>query len=1127
MSRRNSFFSLGLILLLAISIATGAWAQTSRGTVSGTITDTSGAVVANADVQLVQLETNVVRDTKSNEAGLYRFDAVALGTYKLLVRATGFASTEVTGVDVRANQVSEQDFTLKVGSGNETVDVSAAAAAIALQTDDQLRGATIDEKKLTQLPISGLNSLNLMLTVPGITPTRTGNGGGIGAVNGSRARANKFLIDGADNNDVSVAGQAITMNNNDAIQEVSIQTANFSAEFGRSGGAIVNQITKSGTNNLHGTANWIYDGSPLNASTQSQRISYFGKLKAGTANPVLKPKNHDAILSFTGGGPVYIPGVYNGKDKTFWFVGGFWDHYTSNGSTYSFTVPTAAGLTTLQSYAASCPNVALYLKALGGMVASNKTGTLNLGVPTSVYTANRTCNGDQRAGVTMDYGTGSRVVPNSTKFYEVQFRLDHTISSRQNISARVYEDNQMEPLYDAGLAPSFDANGTFHSWNTAIAHTFAITPTLTNELRVNYTQTTYWFGAVTEDGLGALPTFSIGTLSGFGTNANYPQGRIPNTYQAQDVVTKVVGRHQFRMGWEYFRQIARQFAPANLRGSLVYSNSGSSSSGTLVDAFANFMDDYTGWGTTTRVARSYGSAEYHPTYTSVAGFFQDSWKVTQDLTLNLGLRWDYFGQPANIFTYPAVNFDPAGFSKARVAADNNNFGPSVGFAWNPKHGMLVGEGKTVLRGGFQISYDGSFNNLLSNMATGAPNNPANLSIFPPSTGRGLAGNYATLFPAMTPQAFATTVSTTSQFLPKTPSPYTERWSFGFQRELPAGMIVDLSYVGSVSHHLNQQQELNPFGAPVQNTTTGVWSNGTRLIPTIGGRMVRANAANSNYNAMQLEVKKRYSTTPVGSILLTSAYTWSKSLGVVDDVFATTAGTSVYMSANPLRYNGWRTSDYGPSDNDRRHIFVTSAVWDMPSKVKMPVLSQILNGWTVSGNVFVRSGVPFSVFNGADRDLDGTAANDRPDIGNMKAPLNSAAQYVSSSVCATNWQTLYGTGCVTPSDVRFLYYPTGTYAPFVAGKQMQKNSLYTPMFLSSDASIIKTFKVAEGKSLEYRLEMFDVANSQNYTFTPLNNNLATMFTSKDKVTGMPSATFLDYSQSATSNRTMRMGLKFIF
>ena len=1153
MSKRKSTFITGLILLLALCMAIGGWAQTSRGTVSGTVTDSSGAVVQDALVQLIQVSTNVVRDTKTNDVGLYRFDAVSLGAYKIRVAMGGFSTAEVSGIEVSANQTTSQDVKLMIGTGGETVEVTGDAAAAMLQTEEQLRGANIEVKKISQLPISGQNSLNLMLTVPGIAPTRTGNGGGIGAVNGSRARANKFLIDGVDNNDVSVAGQSATMTNNDAIQEVSIQTANFSAEFGRSGGAIVNQITKSGTNNLHGTVAWVYNTQLFDGSTQGQRIAYYGNLSKKAADPTfvmppLKPVYHQNRPAFTVGGPLYIPGLYDGRNKTFWFVAGQWDHYTSAGGLANFTVPTTSGVATLQNYATACPNVALYLKAIGGMTANNKTGTINLAVPTSVFNTYGTCNGTARTGVTIDYGTGSRLVPNSYKAYNAQFRVDHVLTQKQNLSFRLFRANENDALYTAGISAPFDTPGQFANWVSGITHTYAITNSMTNEFRVSYARTIYgWFPSFS-DPLSTLPTIGISSLSTIGMSANYPQGRIPNTYQLQDVMTKVVGKHQFRGGFEYFRQIATQIAPANLRGSLGFTTSGSSSAGTLVSGFANFMDDFSGVSTSTRISRVYGTAKYHPTYSTYAAFFQDSWKVIPTLTLNLGVRYDYLGQAANIFAYPVVNFDPAGFSNARVKVDKNNFGPSVGFAWNPKHGLLTGDGKLVVRGGFQISYDTSFNNLLSNMATGYPNNPSNVDVIG-NSGRGVAKLYAVAFPGITASALNPKNNGSSQFLEETPSPYTERWSLGIQRELPAGLIMDLSYVGAVSHHLNQQQELNPYGLPVltQDSKTLNWSyaNGPRLNPNIGGRMVRANTANANYNGMQLEVKKRYSQTPIGSLLFTSAYTWSKNLGVIDDVFGTTAGSGVYMSANPLRpqYKGWRTSDYGPSDNDRRHIWATSVVLDLPNKVKMPVLSQVLNGWTLSSNFFVRSGTPFSVFNGYDRDFDGTASNDRVDIGNIKAPLNTAAQAVNASTCSTGWQTLYGNGCVTPNDVHFLYYPqnaTVTNAQYQAGilpvsynvigsgKQLQKNSVYSKGgFISSDVSITKAFKIHEGYSLEYRAEIFNIANTMNYSFTPSNYVISDVFNSKDPVTGQPSLKFLDYSQSSAGNRSMRMQLKFIF
>jgi hypothetical protein len=1137
-----------LIVLLA---ATTLPAQTSRGTVTGVVTDPSGAVVPNAKVTLTQKETNVTRETATNSAGLYRFDAVNLGTYQVKISAAGFSNANALGIEVRANQTSTQDFTLTVGSQNQTVEVAADAAAVQLQTDEQLRGANIGTRALTDLPISGQNSLNLMTTVAGIIPSNNGVAdSGVGSVNGSRTRANNFLIDGVDNNDISVAGPAVVMGNNDAIQEVSIQTANFSAEFGRSGGAVVNQVTKSGTNKLHGTLAWVYKSEVLDGSTVNQGIKYRGDLAKYNAKlaanqdpgkaPVLKPSYKEHIPAFTVGGPVYIPGVYDGHNKTFWFAAGQWDHYSTGAAQASFTVPTAAGISVLQGLAAKCPNAALYLKALNGLTASNQTGILDISVPNAAYTAGSTCDGTQRLGAAyqIPYGTGVREVPQNLPSYNMQFRVDHVINEKQNVSVRYFTDTSSYPNYYTGISRPFDSDekGTDHS--LALTHTYVMSNSMTNELRVNYVRMSPVWTVVDSTGLGTLPTFTYGTLSGFGTSANYPQGRTANTYQMQDVVTKIYGHHQFRMGGEFFDQIARQSAPITVRGAVAYSQSGKTKGTDLVTGFANFLDDFSGPGNA-KVSRQYGTPKYHPSYTAMSGFFQDNWKVRPNFTLNLGIRYDYLGQPANIFPYPAVNFDATSFSKAKIPTDKNNFGPSVGFAYSPKFGFFE-DGKTVIRGGFQVSYDRYFNNLLSNMAAGTPNNPSNVPVDCNSkfaqctgTGRGFAGLYSTYFPAMTNGGVNPISDASSQFTLTNRNPYTERWSLGIQRELPAGMVMDLSYVGSASHKLFQQQQLNPNGAPVATVSNGntTYAAGPRINPLIGGRVVRNSAANSNYNGMQLEVKKRYTETPLGAIQLTSAYTWSHSLGMIDEVFATYSSNATMMTCNPLRYNGWRTCDYGNSDNDRRHRWVSTVVWDIRGP-KTGILGQAFGGWTVSGVVPIQSSTPFTVFNGltnsVDRDLDGSAA-DRPDVGNPNAPLGTMAQKVNASVCSTGWQNIYGTGCVSPTDVRWLYYPTGSYAPSNPTSTAHRNSVFTKTgSILANVDIIKRFKIREGLNLEYRAEIFNVANQRNYNFVPLNTSLSAIAGSRDSKNGyIPSLNFLDYSQTDSGNRSMRMGLKVIF
>lgn len=1108
--RLSRVLAVVLTILLAASLLP---AQTSRGTVSGVITDPTGAVVANAKVSLIQKETGVEREAATNAAGIYRFDAVNLGTYQLKVMAQGFSNAMIDGIEVRANQTSSQDFKLEIGSGKEVVEVQAESAAIQLQSDEQLRGGNIDAKRVAELPISGQNSLNLMTTVAGIIPSNNGVAdSGVGSVNGSRTRSNNFMINGVDNNDISVAGPAVVMTNNDAIQEVSIQTANFSAEFGRSGGAVVNQITKSGTNKLHGTLAWVYLSQRFNASDASER-------DAGEKTVF---KEH--VPAFTIGGPVYIPHVYDGRNKTFFFAAAQWDHYSTGAAQTRFTVPTAAGISVLEALAPSCPNADLYLKSLGGLVApdANFRGNLSISVPTTM--ASTTCNGTARTGAAglIPYGYAYRTVPQNLPTFNEQYRIDHVISQKQNVSFFLYRDASVYPNYYTGLSRPFDADEAGTDLSVALTHTYVINNSTTNELRLNYVRITPWWTVVDAEGFGSLPTFAFPTLSGFGTSSNYPQGRISNTYQLQDAVTKIYGHHQFRFGGEIFDQIAKQSAPINVRGAVTYSTSGATSTGDLVTGFANFIDDYSGPGNA-RVARNYGTPIYHPSFLAYAAYFQDSWKVRPNLTLNLGVRYDYFGQPANTFPYPSANLDPAGFSSARIPADKNNFGPSVGFAWSPK---FLGDNKTVIRGGFQVSYDRWFNNLLSNMAAGTPNNPSNspVNCGTGCTGRGLDNLFATRFGAMVNGGVATTSDTSSQYTANIRNPYTERWSFGVQRELPAGMIMDVSYVGAASHKLFQQQQLNPNGTPVFNTTKQIYQLGPRLIPTIGSRVVRASSANSNYNAMQVELKKRYTNTPMGAFQFTSAYTWSHALGVIDEVFATNSSNATMMTANPLRYDGDRTWDYGSSDNDRRHRWVSTIVWDLPGP-KKGVLGHVAGGWTLSGVLPIQSGTPFTVFNGIDRDLDGSAA-DRPDIGNFKAPLNTMAQPVSATTCSTGWQTVYGFDCVTPNDVHWLYYPTGSYSKTNANTA-HRNSIMTKGSILANVDIIKKFTIREGLKLEYRAEIFNIMNHQNFNFVPANTSLSTIFNSRDTTTGMPSTEFLDYTGLDTGNRSMRMGLKVIF
>jgi len=1120
-----------LVLVAVLVLATFAPAQTSRGTVQGIVTDATGAVVPNAKVTLTQVETKVVRETVSNETGFYRFDAVNLGTYEIKITASGFATFVTHGVGVQANQTARIDAALQIGSTETTVNVEAGAAVIELQRDEQLRGRNIETRALTDLPVAGQNSLNLMTLIPGVVPTTLDGGGsldsGIGSVNGSRPRANNFLIDGVENNDISVAGPAVTLTNNDAIQEVSVQTSNFSAEFGRSGGAVINQITKSGTNNLHGTAAWIYRSQKFNASNFDQRYSYF---KGGKDDgEPLKPSFLEHTPAFTVGGPVYIPGVYNGKNKTFFFVGGQWDRYNSGATQRIVSIPTAAGKAVLQQLAATCPNAQMYLNSIGNLVASTPLDTISLAVPTDVYnlTSSNVCtsgtSNPNRQNMVLEYGTYTRAVPRLYYGNTIQTRVDHAVSLNHQLSFRFMSSpGSYKGVYALGLSPEFDAGYLSKSYTGAITHTWIVKSNLTNELRLNYHRTAVDWPLMAEAGSpgATFPTVAIRNLTTLGTSASYPQGRTFNNYQMQDTMTWVAGKHTIRFGFDINKQIARQSAPITKRGALTFSDSTVTlpSGSFFVSGFSNFLDDFSGDAGTNPVSRQFGTPVYHPTVFRQSYFIQDAWKLRPNLTLNLGLRYDYFGQPANgNFPYPAVSLDAANFpNKTKIPEDRNNFGPTVGFAYTPQFGFFE-DGKTVIRGGFQIGYDGWYNNLLSNMAAGAPNNPTNIAhpaTIVPATPRGVAGMYNVLFPALTPAAFNDPrVTTSSQFTQNIRNPYTMRSSLGVQRELMNKLVVDVSYVGSLGRKLFITRELNPRLPNASNVA------GSRLRPELGSRTVRDSAANSNYNALQIDTRLKPVDTALGNITLSSNYTWSKNLDVVSETFATSGAQSAYASSQWMALTDLGV-DYGLSDLHRSHRWVTTLMWDIRGP-KQGILGQVLGGWSIGTNIPVMSGTPFTVSNGRDRDGDGGTTADRPDIGNPNAPITSRAIIsTTAQACASGLWNPDAKACTTADQVRWVQSSARPGA-----RTARRNNVTTGAFWSADLNLLKKFTIREGLKLEYRAEIFNVLNHQNFNYP------ATGLDGIGLRITQPAGRFMSYDESDyfthPGNRTMLMGLKFIF
>ncbi|HEY0101455.1 MAG TPA: TonB-dependent receptor [Pyrinomonadaceae bacterium] len=977
-----------LILLVAIfSFSLTATAQTSRGTVSGTVTDPAGAVVSGANITLTNTSTGLSRTTNTNEEGLYRFEAVDLGTYTVAIEATGFGALTKTNVIVNANQTSAVDAQITPGGQQVTIDVIADAGA-ALQTEAPVRGGNISQRQITELPTGSRNPVGLALTLPGVTTNRTGVGISTFVVNGARGRSNNFLIDGVENNDISVAGQGFEINNPDAVQEVSVQTSNYDAEFGRAGGGVVNVITRSGENEFHGTLSTVLDSSRDDAITSSQ-----------ARNAAVIQRGYplffmDNIYSATLGGPLHLPrfgeggpAITNGKDRTFFFTAFQFQRQRSNASV-NLVTPTAAGRATLRSLFApgANANVDFLLNTTAETVGTANPLQLALGVaPGASGTSSTACtqaalNAGNRPCV--EFATFVRNYASVYDEYEFQFRVDHKIGNNDQLSARFLRETQAQPFGGGANFPGFDADYSAEFYNFLISETHVFSPTLTNEVRLSYNRIKYLFPIQDPSGLGGrTPNRTVTSISLPQVASNIPQGRTANNYVIQDTVSKVMGNHTFRGGVDYLRQISTQLAPNNQRGSLNYAAS------TGYTSFANFVDNF--GGQNGAAARDFGEPVYFPSMHRIATFFQDRWKATSDLTLTLGLRYENFGTPFNTLRTPAYtglfNVNPVTLAGPysqpnQVQRDNNNFAPTVGVAYSPSFtngflGSFFGDKKSVIRAGYQIGYDSFFNNIASNAAASSPNviQTTNTSLVTAANPRGFA-NFSNQFP--------TTAAALSPFSPQTliapdlVNPYYQRWSLGFQRELPFNLVMDASYVGSKGTKLYINEDANPLVAiPALRRPVPAGFTGTpqaRLDPLQGARTVRTNGGSSSYHAGQVEVRRRFRN----NFQVTGAYTFSKNLSNADEVFATGVGTASSVFALPAVFGG-DPLEKGLSQNDRTHRAVFTYVFEVPfMREQRGFLGRLLGGYQLSGITSFESGTPYTVFNGFDSDGLG-GGNERP------------------------------------------------------------------------------------------------------------------------------------------------------
>lgn len=1050
-----------LVVLLGIG-SFSASAQTSNGTVAGTVTDKSGAAVANATVKATSQDLGKTLGTAvTDSSGGYRIDALIPGRYTVSITSPGFSELKFSDVEVKGSYTATVSGVLEVGSISSAVTVEASIGQ-ELQTQSGEISKNISDEEIKNLPYSNLNPISIVLTEAGVTAGNQVAGGNTNnsdfsfrtnglqfSVNGTRPRGNNFLIDGQDNNDNSIAGQAFQPDNQEAYGEVTVLTNSYSAEFGRGGGSVTNVISRSGTNTFHGTA-W-----ELNRNTYYAAIPADQGFAGVCSNPgpncssVGNPVDNENVFGYSFGGPIV-------RNKLFFFQTTQWDRdrVTANGST--LTLPTANGIATLQSLGPNA-NVDYLVAALAGLRGSST----NLASPIDLGADPVT--GLPRGTVEMGFVQRTGIGEKSNSRTE-NVKVDWLAGEKDTFAARyIRSDGSLIPdLFNfPGQLQPFDSQqgGPSQTIGTTWVHTFS--PKMVNEFRASFTEINFSFSATPAtlaNPLSSHAQISITGLPALGFPSNLPQGRGHKTWQYQDALSYTAGKHTFKIGADVTYLAVVDEIPFNSRGTIGYVASVPNAAAGTTDthtALGNFVDDFAGTGGA--ASKVFGSPITKPFVTTYAPYVQDTWRVATNFTLDLGFRYEYWGTPENTLLFPAADISagigllgqsfPSKFAQPQQG-DLNNFAPRIGLAYTPRFWQRVfGREKTVIRAGYGIFYDGIFTNILDNTAGASPNavgftatsNTAN-------NGRGIAKASTVLASAQAVLNPAATVTTIASNLR---NPLTHQWNLNIQRELPGGFILQAAYVGTRGERLFVSQAFNPRV-----------NGGARVDPTQGAITVRDNGGDSIYHGGQFQLDRRFSH----GLLLRAAYTYSKLLDNGSDVFGPTGGNTI--NRNDFAQNPFcQACDRGPSIFDVRHRFVASYVWELPylhstSNLGAQILKALSRDWTISGTTTAQTGFAGTVFTGKDTVGDGSTFNDRPIIADSSKGIFDKARYAAAA--------------------------TGTTANTIG-----RGTLEMPGFQSWDFSIQRAFKMPmrhfEGQELTLRGEAYNVFNHPSLGIPNLNLN----------------------------------------
>jgi len=1071
---KRSLITILALLSLAFLLPVWSFGQAISGDLTGVVKDASGAYVADADVEVTNLGTGFKQTTKTNQQGEYHLSNLPAGHYSVDVSAAGMKGG-YRDVEVVLNKIATANITAAVVSTGTTVEVN--ESAVAIDTTTPTISTTFDSKQAAESPITSTGSgvLNLSLLDAGVA-TSGGIGAGSGpSVGGQRPRNNNFTIEGVDNNSLSVTGPLITIPN-DAVDSFTVLQNQYSAEFGHSSGGQFNQTIKSGTNTFHGTAYEYFQNRNLNAEDSQVALTQ-------APGPFSNPRYDNNRYGGNFGGPIL-------KNKLFFFTD--WEYNPVGQSATPSTVcaPTSAGYSQL---AALFPGntqlgqIQKYVPAGGAATVCSSSIQVAPGIRS-------TSDAFAGAAVNVPIGDVGFIGPSYTNTLSTANSFDYNISEKDQLRGRLAWV-KFNPIDTAAQLPTFWAFTPQRFWVATLSEYHNFGTNVNNEFRFGFNRYSQQFpvGNQIFPGLGTFPNLVFTDLNNLqlGPDGNAPQETIQNLYQFVDNVSWVHGKHNIRFGGEFRWIISPQTFTQRVRGDYEWNLTSDYLNDFAPDPNAGDFGE-----------RSSGNVVYYGGKKAVYGYINDEWRITPQITINAGVRYEYTGEPLAATTFQplnAISNVPGLVTFSAPTAQKRNLLPRVGLAWAPTP-------NTSVNVGFSMANDVIYDNLgiLSlppqlqqtndTVEFGSCVAPCPYSENGFLAHGGLPNSLVPITDAATARAV------TSAYIPNQTLPYSETWTAGVQHIFANKYTLEVRYVGTrgvelpVQTRLNRTSPVTPnsflptyFSAPsqatldaLQFTTTACPSGGcpagtTRLtsagslVPAWGNAGFTGNVVafepwgSSNYNGLQVSFKRNFTN----GLQFQSAFTWSHTFdNSTADVFST-----VLTPRRPQNFSCF-ACDYGTSALDRRLRATLALTYDLPFfKNSSWAVKNLVGNWQFSPIYTYQSPEYATVQSNADANLNGDSAPDR-------AVINTAGDPGVSSLVTPLTSTRNG----KKYTVAYLSMdPSAYYVQAAAGAlaNAPRNTLGTPNINNWDFAVMKRVNLTERQTLTFQFQAFNIFNHAQY------------------------------------------------